>query len=259
MKVDSFTCATGRLGLAIAFALSSAGCGQSNSGQPGGGFSTGGASGGSGASTNGSSGGSGASDDGGTNGGGGTGTSGGDGGGGGGGSGGGASDGGEVTDDGGASGDGGTNAQGSCLDGITDYEDAGPFTFTTTMSGSVNFWIPAVPAGCKVPVIHLANGTNVCIDGREVAGAGATREVRPAVPGDLSRGDLLVALPLFRVQDLHLCHHVNGHDNPPMSVFQGSGNGQYLDLEERARGEQAGHLNGCDGRPGRGRSRGYRI
>src|SRR5580658_4991076 len=90
-------------------------------------------------------------------------------------------------------------------------------------------------------------------------GAGATREVRPAVPGDLSRGDLLVALPLFRVQDLHLCHHVNGHDNPPMSVFQGSGNGQYLDLEERARGEQAGHLNGCDGRPGRGRSRGYRI
>src|SRR5580658_5251673 len=165
MKVDSFTCATGRLGLAIAFALSSAGCGQSNSGQPGGGFSTGGASGGSGASTNGSSGGSGASDDGGTNGGGGTGTSGGDGGGGGGGSGGGASDGGEVTDDGGASGDGGTNAQGSCLDGITDYEDAGPFTFTTTMSGSVNFWIPAVPAGCKVPVIHLANGTGAtCSD-----------------------------------------------------------------------------------------------
>jgi hypothetical protein len=54
--------------------------------------------------------------------------------------------------------DGGTRSA-SCLDGITDYENAGPFTFMATASGSVKIWVPAVPAGCKVPVIHLANGT----------------------------------------------------------------------------------------------------
>jgi len=57
-----------------------------------------------------------------------------------------------------AGGAGGTN-HGSCLDGITDYENAGPFKFEAKSSGSVKIWVPAVPAGCKVPVIHLANGT----------------------------------------------------------------------------------------------------
>jgi hypothetical protein len=47
----------------------------------------------------------------------------------------------------------------SCLDGITDYENAGPFEFETKTAGAVKLWIPAVPAGCKVPVVHLANGT----------------------------------------------------------------------------------------------------
>jgi hypothetical protein len=63
----------------------------------------------------------------------------------------------------GASGSGGTSGSAStgpsCLDGITDYENAGPFTFATATAGSVKVWVPAVPAGCKVPVIHLANGT----------------------------------------------------------------------------------------------------
>jgi hypothetical protein len=59
-----------------------------------------------------------------------------------------------------AMGDGGvTMHDPSCLDGITDYESDGPFTFKTMSEGSVNFWVPDVPAGCKVPVIHLANGT----------------------------------------------------------------------------------------------------
>jgi hypothetical protein len=47
----------------------------------------------------------------------------------------------------------------SCLDAITDYEHAGPFKFEAKTAGSINFWVPMVPAGCKVPVIHLANGT----------------------------------------------------------------------------------------------------
>jgi len=47
----------------------------------------------------------------------------------------------------------------SCLDGITDFQSAGPFTFKTETSGSVNMWVPDVPAGCKVPMVHMANGT----------------------------------------------------------------------------------------------------
>jgi hypothetical protein len=48
---------------------------------------------------------------------------------------------------------------GACLQGITGYSEEGPFSFETARSGSVNLWIPDVPAGCKVPVVHLANGT----------------------------------------------------------------------------------------------------
>jgi fermentation-respiration switch protein FrsA (DUF1100 family) len=48
---------------------------------------------------------------------------------------------------------------GACLDGITDYEMDGPFKFMATAKGMVKVWVPMVPAGCKVPVIHLANGT----------------------------------------------------------------------------------------------------
>jgi hypothetical protein len=47
----------------------------------------------------------------------------------------------------------------SCLDGITDFAGEGPFDFMAMPQGSVKMWIPMVPAGCKVPVIHLANGT----------------------------------------------------------------------------------------------------
>jgi hypothetical protein len=66
---------------------------------------------------------------------------------------------------GGASGgkgsDGGASSipHGACLDGIQDYGKAGPFKVTSKKSGSVNFYVPNVPAGCKVPVVHLANGT----------------------------------------------------------------------------------------------------
>jgi hypothetical protein len=47
----------------------------------------------------------------------------------------------------------------SCLDSITDYTKDGPFKFAAKPSGSIKYWVPEVPAGCKVPVVHLANGT----------------------------------------------------------------------------------------------------
>jgi len=48
---------------------------------------------------------------------------------------------------------------GSCLDGIKDFGGPGPFKFTQRTSGKVKLWVPTVPSGCKVPVVHLANGT----------------------------------------------------------------------------------------------------
>jgi hypothetical protein len=59
----------------------------------------------------------------------------------------------------GAGGSGGPIPHGACLDGITNYEDAGPFKFEAKVSGMVKLWVPMVPAGCKVPIVHLANGT----------------------------------------------------------------------------------------------------
>jgi hypothetical protein len=51
------------------------------------------------------------------------------------------------------------SGESSCLDGDTDFGKDGKFQFKTEDQGSVHFWVPMVPAGCKVPVIHLANGT----------------------------------------------------------------------------------------------------
>jgi hypothetical protein len=74
------------------------------------------------------------------------------------------------TDDAGAApppSDGGSTTipHGACLDGITNYETAGPFKYTATSSGSVKIWVPTVPSGCKVPMVHLANGTGAtCSD-----------------------------------------------------------------------------------------------
>jgi hypothetical protein len=50
-------------------------------------------------------------------------------------------------------------AMASCLDGITDFQSAGPFTFKMETEGAVKMWVPDVPAGCKVPMVHMANGT----------------------------------------------------------------------------------------------------
>lgn len=47
-----------------------------------------------------------------------------------------------------------------CLYGITNYGSSGPFSYTTrTVNTYVKMWIPNVPAGCKIPVVHYANGT----------------------------------------------------------------------------------------------------
>lgn len=47
----------------------------------------------------------------------------------------------------------------SCLEGIADYVAAGPFSFETATVGAVKVWLPQVPEGCKLPVVHFANGT----------------------------------------------------------------------------------------------------
>lgn len=48
----------------------------------------------------------------------------------------------------------------SCLPAVEDYTEAGPFDYETDEVGDVNMWIPEdLPAGCRVPIIHLANGT----------------------------------------------------------------------------------------------------
>jgi hypothetical protein len=61
----------------------------------------------------------------------------------------------------GAGGSGGSTgtSSASCLDGITSYASSGPFGYSTKSSGRVNMWIPKVPAGCKVPMVHYSNGT----------------------------------------------------------------------------------------------------
>jgi hypothetical protein len=50
-------------------------------------------------------------------------------------------------------------AEDHCLAGITSFDSDGPFSYNSDSAGSVKLWVPDVPAGCKVPVIHLANGT----------------------------------------------------------------------------------------------------
>ncbi len=59
----------------------------------------------------------------------------------------------------GDAGAGSNSTESSCLDGITDYGKDGPFKYATKTSGSVNLLVPTVPSGCKVPMVHLANGT----------------------------------------------------------------------------------------------------
>jgi hypothetical protein len=54
---------------------------------------------------------------------------------------------------------GGPGPGGSCLDGITGLTEEGKFDYMPATEGRIKYWVPMVPAGCKVPVVHLANGT----------------------------------------------------------------------------------------------------
>jgi hypothetical protein len=47
----------------------------------------------------------------------------------------------------------------SCLEGITDYIAAGPFEHAALAFDQVKVWAPVVRPGCKVPIVHFANGT----------------------------------------------------------------------------------------------------
>jgi hypothetical protein len=52
----------------------------------------------------------------------------------------------------------------SCLQGLNDFTERGPFEFTATEwqlpeLRRIKVWTPDVPAGCRVPIVHFANGT----------------------------------------------------------------------------------------------------
>jgi len=72
-----------------------------------------------------------------------------------------------ATGAGGEVGAGGTGAEGgatgtpgaSCLDGIASTTSNGPFAYDTRTSGLVKMWVPRVPDGCRVPMVHYSNGT----------------------------------------------------------------------------------------------------
>lgn len=53
----------------------------------------------------------------------------------------------------------GGSEESKCLDGITNYDSDGPFKYEAKTMGAVKMWVPMVPAGCKVPMVHLNNGT----------------------------------------------------------------------------------------------------
>lgn len=51
------------------------------------------------------------------------------------------------------------SGESSCLDKVTDFGAKGPFEYEAKTHGPVKMWVPKVEAGCKVPVLHMANGT----------------------------------------------------------------------------------------------------
>jgi len=58
-----------------------------------------------------------------------------------------------------------------CLAGIDPsiYASAGPLSYVERSHGSVTVFVPDVPAGCRVPVVHYANGTNgTCADNESI-------------------------------------------------------------------------------------------
>jgi hypothetical protein len=51
------------------------------------------------------------------------------------------------------------SADEACLEGIDATDTRGPFSYTSRRSGMVNLLVPQVSQGCRVPVVHFANGT----------------------------------------------------------------------------------------------------
>ena len=44
-----------------------------------------------------------------------------------------------------------------CLAGIETYNSDGPFTYRSERWGVVNAYIPDVPPGCKIPMVHYSS------------------------------------------------------------------------------------------------------
>lgn len=47
----------------------------------------------------------------------------------------------------------------SCLEASGDLDKQGRFAFEAKSVQSLKLWLPKLPAGCKTPVVHFANGT----------------------------------------------------------------------------------------------------
>ena len=47
----------------------------------------------------------------------------------------------------------------ACLAGISASEFQGPFSHALMREGSVSYWLPSLPDGCRAPVVHFAVGT----------------------------------------------------------------------------------------------------
>jgi predicted alpha/beta-hydrolase family hydrolase len=87
---------------------------------------------------------------------------------------------------------------GACLDGITDYQKNGPFKYSAKSAGAIKYWVPSVPAGCKVPVVHLANGTGAtCANYQQVLNQLASHGFLAACYEDANTGNGSQGLKAF--------------------------------------------------------------
>lgn len=76
-----------------------------------------------------------------------------------------------------------------CLEGIDASDLSGPYDFDYDSSGRVNLYVPEVPSGCRVPVVHVANGTGAtCSMYNDLLGALASHGFLAACYEDTNTG-----------------------------------------------------------------------
>lgn len=76
-----------------------------------------------------------------------------------------------------------------CLEGIDASNVSGPYDFDYDSYGRVNLYVPEVPSGCRVPVVHVANGTGAtCSMYNDLLGALASHGFLAACYEDTNTG-----------------------------------------------------------------------